>query len=61
MSSKDKPYCELGKVLDNLARDRDVRGPYNIAHHIANVTGYQVSGQVISQYLYGGLSQNASS
>jgi hypothetical protein len=48
-----KPYCELGKMLDALARERDVRGPYNIASHIKNVTGYEVSGQVLSKYLYG--------
>jgi hypothetical protein len=48
-----KRYCELGKMLDALARERDVRGPYNIANHIENVTGYEVSGQVLSKYLYG--------
>jgi hypothetical protein len=53
MISKDKPYSELGKMLDDLARDRDVRGPYNIAHYIQNVTSYEVSGQVLSKYLYG--------
>ena len=53
MSSKDKPYSELGKMLDDLARERDVRGPYNIAQYIQNVTGYEVSGQVLSKYLYG--------
>jgi hypothetical protein len=52
-SMKYKPYCELGKVLDNLARTRDVRGPYNIAHEIQNATGYEVSGQAVSQYVYG--------
>ncbi len=53
MSSKDTAYSELGKVLDDLARDRDVRGTYNIAYHIENVTGYKVSGQVLSKYMYG--------
>jgi hypothetical protein len=53
MISKDKPYSELGKMLDELARERDVRGPYNIADHIQKVTGYEVSGQVLSKYLYG--------
>ncbi len=48
-----KPYGELGKTLDDLARERDVRGPYNIAKHIGNVTGYEVSGQVLSKYMYG--------
>ncbi len=53
MSSKDKPYSELGKMLDDLARDRDVRGPYNIASHVQSVTGYEASGQGVSQYMYG--------
>ena len=52
-SGKRRPYCELGKMLDALARERKVRGPYNIAQYIQNVTGYEVSGQVLSKYLYG--------
>src|ERR687886_2793662 len=50
---KSKPYCELGKLLDTLARDRDVRGPYNLASYLENATSYDVSGQAISKYLYG--------
>ncbi len=53
LAGKSKPYCELGKLLDNLARDRDVRGPYNIAAYLKNAADYEVSGQVISKYLYG--------
>ena len=53
MNAKDEPYCELGKMLDDLARDRDVRGPYNIAHYVQSITGYEVSGQMVSQYMYG--------
>lgn len=56
MSGKAKPYCELGKLLDDLARDRNVRGPYNIAHRVENVTGHEVSGQAVSKYLYGAYS-----
>ena len=51
--NKPRRYSELGKVLDNLARKRDVRGPYNIANHVKNATGYEASGQVLSKYLYG--------
>jgi hypothetical protein len=50
---KNKRYCELGKLLDALARERDVRGPYNIAHHLEEVVGYAVSGQGMSKYMYG--------
>lgn len=52
-NGKGRPYCELGKVLDALARERDVRGPSNIAHRIHDATGYEVSGQAVSKYLYG--------
>lgn len=53
MTSKDKPYCELGKMLDDLARERNVRGPYNIASHVQSVARYEASGQAVSQYMYG--------
>jgi hypothetical protein len=50
---KHKPYSELGKMLDDLARERDVRGPYNIAQHLQSLSGYEASGQAVSQYMYG--------
>jgi hypothetical protein len=53
LDGKNKPYSELGKLLDGLARSRDVRGPYNIANYVENVTGHAVSGQAVSKYLYG--------
>ncbi len=53
MSSRGKPYSELGKMLDDLARNRDVRGPYKIAHYLQSLTDYEASGQVISKYMYG--------
>jgi hypothetical protein len=53
LNVKDKPYSELGKVLDGLARSRDVRGPYNIAQHLKGATGYDVRGQAVSEYLHG--------
>ena len=52
-SKKTKPYCELGKLLDTLARSRDVRGPYNIAAYLSDVTDHEVSGQSVSKYLFG--------
>ena len=51
-NAKNRPYCGLGKMLDALARDRDVRGPYNIAHQLQNAAGFEVSGQAVSKYLY---------
>ena len=53
MAGKSKPYCELGNLLDNLARYRAVRGPYNIASYLKDAAGYEVSGQMVSKYLYG--------
>ena len=52
-NSKNKPYSKLGKLLDSLARSRDVRGPFNIARYIESATGHKVSGQAVSKYLYG--------
>ena len=52
-NAKNRPYCELGKVLDALARERYVRGPYNIASYLRDVAGFEVSGQAVSKYLYG--------
>ncbi len=53
MRSKNEPYSPLGKLLDALARDRDVRGPYDIASRIEDATGHGVSGQSVSKYMYG--------
>ncbi len=53
MRGRNKPYCELGKLLDALARSRDVRGPYQIAQYLGYSVGYAVSGQAVSKYLYG--------
>jgi hypothetical protein len=52
-AKKNRPYCELGKLIDALARERDVRGPYNIADHLQNEAGYEVTGQGMSKYMYG--------
>jgi hypothetical protein len=53
VAGKSKPYCELGKLLDNLARAHAVRGPYNIASYLKDAASYEVSGQMVSKYLYG--------
>ena len=49
----DKPYGELGKLMDSMARTHDVRGPYNIARRVTAATGYKVTGQAVSRYFYG--------
>jgi hypothetical protein len=52
-NGKSEPYSQLGKILDDLARRRDVRGPYNIARHVMSVSSYEASGQAVSKYMYG--------
>jgi hypothetical protein len=52
-NSKNKPCSELGKLLDALARERDVRGPYNISYHLEEAVGYGISGQGMSKHMYG--------
>ena len=50
---EQKPYCKLGEVLDEQARARHVRGPYNVAKHVSEATGFKVSGSSVSGYFYG--------
>ncbi len=50
---QNRPYCELGKLLDALARERYVRGPYQIARRLEEAAGYPTSGQSVSKYMYG--------
>jgi hypothetical protein len=40
-------------MMDALARERDVRGPYGISRFIQDVTGHEVSGQSVSKYMCG--------
>ena len=47
------PYSELGKLLDGLARERNVRGPYAVAKWVTATTGYRVAGQTVSRIFYG--------
>ena len=49
----DKPYSELGRLMDGMARRRHVRGPYNVAERVRAVTGHEVAGQAVSRYFYG--------
>jgi hypothetical protein len=49
----DKPYSELGEMLDATARERNVRGPYAVAKRVTGENEYQVSGQVVSRVFYG--------
>lgn len=52
--SGGKPYSDLGKVMDALARKRDVRGPYNVGKFVREKTGTGPrSGSAWSQIFYG--------
>src|SRR5829696_4007929 len=53
VSMEQKPYCKLGEVLDEQARARHVRGPFNVAKHVSEATGFKVSGSSVSGYFYG--------
>jgi hypothetical protein len=53
LNLKTKPYSELGKLLDALARERDIRGPYEISRNLQGVIDYEITGQALSKYLYG--------
>lgn len=46
-------YTELGNVLDELARQRNVRGPYNVANYIREKMGHGPNGSAWSQIFRG--------
>ena len=50
-----RPYSVFGKVLDELARARQVRGPYWIADHMKARLGAEkaVSGVAVGKWMYG--------
>lgn len=49
----ERAYSELGKLLDIIARKRDVRGPYRIAQEMNLKTGSKITGQSVSKTFYG--------
>lgn len=51
--TQGKPYSLLGKALDEMARNRNVRGPYGIAGYVRERTGEGPNGSAWSQILYG--------
>lgn len=49
-----RPYSSLGKVMDELARKRNIRGPYNVGNYVRATTGEgPTSGSAWSQIFYG--------
>jgi hypothetical protein len=48
-----QPYSPLGETLDELARKRRVRGPYEVAKHVEERTGVKFSGSAVSEYFRG--------
>lgn len=50
-----KPYSPLGEVMDELARRRNVRGPYLVAKYVRERTGRGPSGSSFSDYFYGNI------
>ena len=53
MNNGGKEYSELGKVLDDIARSRNVRGARPIARWVKTRTNGGPTGAAVSQYLYG--------
>jgi hypothetical protein len=60
MSGKDKSYCELGRILDDEARDRDVRGRTSPIRSRVSPATRRAGTWYRSTYM-GGPPQNASS
>lgn len=48
-----RPYSALGEVLYELARKRDVRGPYAVASHMKARLGEAPTGAAVSKWMYG--------
>jgi len=52
--SDGQAYSELGNVMDELARKRNVRGPYNVGKYVREKTGRgPKQGSAWSQIFYG--------
>ena len=48
-----RPYSALGEVIDELARKRNVRGPYPIANYMKAHLGEAPTGWAVSKWMYG--------
>jgi hypothetical protein len=48
-----RPYSALGEVLDELARKRNVRGPYPVANYMKARLGEAPTGAAVSKWMYG--------
>ncbi len=46
-------YSELGQVLDDIARSRNIRGPYRVAKYVKERTGDGPGGTAWSQFFTG--------
>ncbi|HEX2183705.1 MAG TPA: hypothetical protein VHH10_15595 [Rubrobacteraceae bacterium] len=48
-----RPYSALGEVIDELARERNVRGPYAVAGYMKARLGEAPTGAAVSKWMYG--------
>jgi hypothetical protein len=48
-----RPYSAFGEVLDELARKRNVRGPYLIANYMKARLGEAPTGAAVGKWMYG--------
>jgi transcriptional regulator with XRE-family HTH domain len=54
ISGEGRPYTERGLVMDELARRRNVRGPYSIAGYMHDKLGDIVpTGPAVAKWMYG--------
>ena len=49
----ERPYRELGDLLDGLVRECRTHEPHAIAEHLQEATDYKVSPQRVASYLHG--------
>jgi hypothetical protein len=49
-----RPYGALGEVMYELARKRNVRGPYSIAHYMKDqLPDHVPTGPAVAKWMYG--------
>ena len=54
-----RQYSPLGKLIDRLARERDVRGPLALTEFVRQRTGEGPSRSAWSQFLFGDIKPTA--
>jgi hypothetical protein len=61
MDDEARPYTALGKVMDELARKRNVRGPHGIANYVRRRFPDAPGGVAVAKWMYGDASPKPAS